>query len=403
MKKREEARKIHSEACNYAITPPKKEGGRWQTYVKDDTFSNGRRKIMKSSEDALLDELVIHYMQKLRIEHMTLEVFYPEWYEYKASETASTRTLRRHDQHWKKYYAGTEFANTTLKDMNCISLTKWANNLIREHKMTAKEFGNVKTILTGCLKLAKRMGIIPVNPWLEVDINKRLFRVVHKKANETQVYLNDELPKLYEATKKEMELYPECTNSLAILLNLCLGLRISELVALQESDIEGNYIRITRMETKSETLNPDGTWGKSAYQVVDYTKTHEKGDRLLYLTQEAREIITLTTETKNRCCYESEYLFCNKNGRTTSRSIANTIEKLCRHSGIPTKSSHKIRKTVASRLNATGVPLDEIRKILGHTQTATTLSYIFNPFNTKETEEQIENALSIGFGIGNMG
>jgi hypothetical protein len=47
---------------------------------------------MKSSEDALLDELVIHYMQKLRIEHMTLDVFYPEWYEYKASETASTRT-----------------------------------------------------------------------------------------------------------------------------------------------------------------------------------------------------------------------------------------------------------------------------------------------------------------------
>lgn len=56
-----------------------------------------------------------------------------------------------------------------------------------------------------------------------------------------------------------------------------------------------------------------------------------------------------------------------------------------------------IIKTVASRLNATGVPLDEIRKILGHSQTATTLGYIFNPFNTEETEKRIESALSIGF------
>ena len=117
----------------------------------------------------------------------------------------------------------------------------------------------------------------------------------------------------------------------------------------------------------------------------------------LYLTTEARELIKVAIESNKRYQYKSEYLFCSEKGRTTSRSIANTIEKYCRHMGIPTKSSHKIRKTVASRLNATGVPLDEIRKILGHSQTATTLGYIFNPFNTKETEKRIENALSIRF------
>lgn len=254
MNKREETRKIHLETCGYAITPPKKEGGRWSTRIPDDTYAEGRRKIAKSTEEALLDELVLHYLQKQRTEEMTLEAFYPEWYEYKASETASTRTLRRHDQHWKKYYEGTELAKTKLIDMNCITLAKWANNLIRKRDLTAKEFGNMKIIIIGCLKLAKRMELIPINPWLEVEINPRLFRVVHKKTNETQVYLNDELPKLYEVAVKELENKPECTNAIAILLNLCLGLRVSELVALKETDIEGTYIHINRMETNEKVL-----------------------------------------------------------------------------------------------------------------------------------------------------
>jgi integrase len=330
MNKREEALKIHLESCDYAITSPKKEGARWQTYVKDETKSGGRRKIVKPTKNDLLDELILIYLQKQRVETITLADFYVEWYEYKKSQTASTRTLRRHDQHWQKYFKDTDISKMKLIDINCLSLTKWANHLIRERELTAKEFGNIKTIIIGCLKLAKRMNLIAINPWLEVEVNPRLFRVVHKKPSETQVYLNDELPKLYEIAKKELEESPERTNAIAVLLNLCLGLRISELVALKEIDIEENYLHIVRMETKEEVQNPDGTWGKTTYKVVEHTKTREKGDRLLYLTPEARELIRLAIESKKRYRYLSEYLFCNEKGRTTSRSIANTIEKYCR-------------------------------------------------------------------------
>ena len=56
------------------------------------------------------------------------------------------------------------------------------------------------------------------------------------------------------------------------------------------------------------------------------------------------------------------------------------------------KSTHKIRKTFASKLNANGVPIDEIRTLLGHSDAQTTLSYIYNPLPKETTLEMIKDA-----------
>ena len=61
--------------------------------------------------------------------------------------------------------------------------------------------------------------------------------------------------------------------------------------------------------------------------------------------------------------------------------------------GVSTKSSHKIRKTYASNLNAKGVPLDCIREELGHADASTTLAYIYNPLTETETYNLIVSAL----------
>ncbi len=58
-----------------------------------------------------------------------------------------------------------------------------------------------------------------------------------------------------------------------------------------------------------------------------------------------------------------------------------------------TKSTHKMRKTFASNLNASGVPLDCIRELLGHSNLNTTLGYIYNPLTEKETYDLISKAL----------
>ena len=71
----------------------------------------------------------------------------------------------------------------------------------------------------------------------------------------------------------------------------------------------------------------------------------------------------------------------------------NVLRKYAERNGLPIKSSHKIRKTYASMLNANGVPLDCIREMLGHSDLTTTLSYIYNPLTEKETYDLITDAL----------
>ena len=60
--------------------------------------------------------------------------------------------------------------------------------------------------------------------------------------------------------------------------------------------------------------------------------------------------------------------------RITARQIAYVLEKYAERQGVPTKSTHKMRKTYASMLNANGVPLDAILHILTKYDILSTLS-----------------------------
>ena len=73
--------------------------------------------------------------------------------------------------------------------------------------------------------------------------------------------------------------------------------------------------------------------------------------------------------------------------------VAYVLEKYAQRQGLPTKSTHKMRKTYASNLSSRGVPLDAIREQLGHASLNTTLSYIFNPLTEQETYDLMVNAL----------
>ena len=89
----------------------------------------------------------------------------------------------------------------------------------------------------------------------------------------------------------------------------------------------------------------------------------------------------------------SLYLFERNGERLTARQVAYVLEKYAERQGVGTKSTHKIRKTYASMLNAYGVPIDAIREQLGHSELSTTLSYIYNPLTEDATYSMIANAL----------
>ncbi len=176
---------------------------------------------------------------------------------------------------------------------------------------------------------------------------------------------------------------------MAIRFNFFVGCRVGELVALKWTDIVNrNHLHICREEIK-DSVRIDGTW-KDVYTVVDHTKTNK--DRIVPLAPDAVNILSEVRKVRGYLFDEEDFIFMRGENRITSRQVNYALEKACTSLGMTVKRSHKIRKTVASRLYAGDVPLDFIREMLGHAELSTTLGYIFNPLSEEETYNLITKA-----------
>jgi integrase len=367
--KREQIKKLHP----YAITPPATENGRWQTCYRE---ADGKRKNIKAqTEEELLDKLIPIYFSNSHIDKWTFNELYMEWLEYKKTVTNSQNTIKRHEQHYRKYFEPSILNKTKVKRIDELMLETECNRIIREFNLPRKEWGNIKTILNGMFEYAIRKKYIPVNPMEKVQILVK-FKQVVRKIGKTETYNSDELKELNRyldhmfAETHDMVFY-------AVKLNFLLGLRVGELVALKWEDYcDINHLHIVREEVRNQVTNQ--------YEIAEHTKTNR--DRFIVLIPKAINIL-------QKLEHQSEYIFVRDGQRITSRQVAYVLEKYAERQGLATKSTHKMRKTFASNLNASGVPLDCIRELLGHSNLNTTLGYIYNPLTEKETYDLITKAL----------
>ena len=366
--KREQVKKIHP----YAITPPSSEKGRWQTFYKK---ADGNRKNIKAqTEEELLDKLIPVYLSDSHIDKLTFHELYKEWLDYKKTVSNSPNTIKRHEQHYRKYFEPALLHNRKVVNIDELLLETECNRIIREFNLPRKEWSNIRTIIKGMYEFSIRKKYLIKNPLDNVRILVK-FKQVIKKTGKTETYNSDEL--------KELNLYLDRmytethdTAFLAIKLNFLLGLRVGELVALRWEDYSEGHLHIIREEVRDQITNH--------YEVVEHTKTNR--DRFVVLVPKAMDIL------KKIDC-QGDFIFMRDRNRITSRQIAYVLEKYAERQGLSIKSTHKMRKTFASNLNASGVPLDCIRELLGHSNLNTTLGYIYNPLTEKETYDLISKAL----------
>lgn len=368
--KREQVLKKHP----YAITPPATENGRWQTFYKD---ASGKRKNIKAqTKEELLDKLIPIYLSSTHLDNLTFYGLYEEWLEYKATVTNSPNTMKRHEQHYRKYFKPSALHGMKIKRIDELLLEKECNRIVKEFSLSRKEWYNARTILNGMYAYAVRRKYLAENPMDKVQVLVR-FRQIVKKTGKTETYNTEELADINIFLEK---MYEEDMDAsyLAVKINFLLGLRVGELVSLKWEDwlTESNQLHIVREEIRDQT--------KNRFEVVEHTKTNQ--DRFVLLVPKAADIL-------KRIERQGEYVFMRDGERITANRIAVILRQFARYEGIPVKSSHKMRKTYASNLNANGVPLDCIREMLGHNSLSTTLGYIYNPLTENQTYDLITKAL----------
>lgn len=152
-------------------------------------------------------------------------------------------------------------------------------------------------------------------------------------------------------------------------------------------DLEKRTIYLNNQLLQEPTLNDDLTFSHKETKLESYIKgCTSHGFRKQYLTDDAVRILKQARELNP----DREFVFMPYGRPMTTDRFNIYLKRYCKKAGIPYHSSHKIRFYSASAAY-NGTNLATISKMLGHSQTATTMHYLRDVIQEDNLEETFRN------------
>lgn len=202
--------------------------------------------------------------------------------------------------------------------------------------------------LKSFFKFLYRKGILSENP-------ARMLKFPKKEKYLPQVFNIDDIFNLLDLPDKKTPM--GLRDSLILELMYGTGVRVSELVGLDKTDIDLNGLRIlVRGKGKKERIVP------IANELADMIRSYYK---VMYnIVSEGRTV-------------ETDAVIINRLGtRMTDRTIRRIVETYLTKAGLPLDySPHSFRHTFATHLLEGGADLRSIQELLGHESLSTTQKY----------------------------
>lgn len=353
--------------------------GKWYTYIRD---NSKRRLIKKNSLDDLENYIWSYYSEKA--DNPTVEELFNTWINYKMEVGEIHKgTKDRYICDFNRYFSASMFKLQHIKTITEDDIDIFIRKTLSSHDLTQKAYSNLRTIILGIFKYAKRQHYTDISIstfFQDVDISKKLFKPSEKRLD-TAVFTVEETNKLlyYLKTHQTIE-------NLGLVFAFQSGVRCGELAAIKFSDISDNILHVQRQEIvykSSET-------GKQVHEVVKYTKT-ETGDRYIYLPENAFNTL-MAIRWLNR---DNEYMMAKNGKRINKTAFNNILKRACKAVDIPPRTMHKIRRTYGTTLIDNNVEDSLIMSQMGHTDISTTRKYYY--YANKDSEykrKQIENSIN---------
>lgn len=375
---------IDSGQHKYAITH-RKNGGLITSVIDN----HGKRKLVSGrSEDAFYNALYEWYFGDYNGIRMC--DLFEEWLAHRRTYNLSPRTIKRYRNAYDSYLRGTILDTTAISQITPQLVADFFNGLIRAKNLSIKQYGNIVVIPNKLFDYAINKGIINVSPMerAKSQINKR--SCANKKNYKTsdRIYYRDERIKFMETLQEMMQSDDSCCDYYMVALEWKYGLRIGELCALKWSDIDERAmeLHVQRMEIRDEDEHPI---------IVEHCKRNSPyADRMLPLSQYELDLFNRVRDFNTRHGYSNDsFIFMDSRGLRKCSAVDDCIRKICRRAGLPEKSCHDIRRTVASELFFHGESLESIRDLLGHSSIQTTMDYIIDVRGSRERGARLHDIL----------
>lgn len=345
--------------------------GSWYTYLPDE--KKGRVQRQRKTEKEIKSVIIEYWKQEL--ENPTIKDIYDEWMELKLQRGEISRaTKNRYDRQYCESMM--EFGKRRIKSISECDIEDFILQAIKEHSLTQKGYSNLRTLIYGIFKRAKKRKLIDFSITeviSDMEISRKVFRK-NNKPDEDLVFTEEEVPKIIDCImKSERDIL-----DLGILLLFKTGLRPGELAGLEICDVVENIIHVCRTE-----IHFTDDHGNNVYEVRNFPKT-EAGIRDVIVPKDSLWILK---DIRKQNPF-GQYLFEKNGNRIKTYMFSQRLETICKRSGIKPKSLNKIRKTYGSILIDGKVAESLIISQMGHTNIKTTKSYYYK--DRKSTQQKIE-------------
>ncbi len=358
----------------------------WRTYLPDESKKSKRKPIKRSSKENLEKAIVEFYKEKQQQEcrdNLTLEDLYKEWLIYRRDYTsAKDATIRKDTIEWNKFFNGSDLARMPVSEITPVVITRFFRRLTKDREYTRKRIINAKAVLNGIFYYAVEEQIVIHNPVLDVNFRNFSYKPVENQSS--NVFTQEEAGKLLSYLETVIEPY-----SLAIQLSFNLFIRIGETKALkwENIDYDNRTIYLNSQVLEEAALNDDLSFSTKKKKVEPYIKGYtSSGYRKEYLTDRALEILEIARQLNP----DGEFIFMPYGRLMTTDRFNIYMKRYCKQAGIPYRSSHKIRFYSASTAYD-GTNLIAISKMMGHSQTATTIHYLRDVMQNNDMEQIFKN------------
>ncbi len=358
-----------------------KTNGNWYTHLPDER--KGRRLVQRKTKESVEDAIVEYYDDLDK--NPTVGDIFTEWVKRKVSSgDIVAQTGQRYTRDFEKYFA--PIRNRAIKSITEFDIEGFVKQTIREYELTNKAYSNIRTLLYGTFRTAKKKGIISysiTDVVHDFDLSKKAFSK-SKRDKDKEVLTAQELTALRSyLTRDEAD-----SLDLGLLLDTHSGLRIGELAALKicDIDIKNGVIHVKRTEV---SRYENGNKGKRIYEVRDFPKT-EAGIRDVYLSDAGVELL----KQIRRANPFGEYLFEKDGERVLTYQFRYRLGKDCEKAGIAKKPPHALRRTYASILLDGNVNESFIISQMGHTKIETTKKHYHKDRATGDEKRTLLNNVS---------
>lgn len=284
-----------------------------------------------------LDQSYIHYLQLFLAR--------------KKTEGKSKRTIDLYRLHLTKMLQNLNLAIDKITENDLfVYLAKYK----KDNDVSNAYLDNIRLVFSSFFGWLNAKGYIPKNPAAGLEPIK-----VEKKIK--QPFSDEELEKLRRICDQERDLA-------LIEFLYSTGVRVSELVALNRKDIDfygKNVVVYGKGSKERETyLN-----AASCMHLKAYLDSRQDDNEALFVSERA------------------------PHARITVAGVEKILRRIGKDAGVTKVHPHRFRRTMATNVLKKGMPLEEVKELLGHTKLDTTMIYCtISKDNVKHSHQRLMSA-----------